>query len=231
MLAPLPVDFATACRQAAAAGFAHVDVAAAVARPPQNLEVLAETGLTVSGAVIGLSLPGRCTLDADSLDARRSALALLKQEVADAAQLGATRCCLRSAAGTAGLAAFAEACSLLADFAGRRMVALCIEHVPASALPTAAATIDWIAQTGHPDLRLLLNLSHCAVAGEDPAGMIRRAGSRLGGIHVAAVDGLTEAIRVALRDTGYDGALTLAWRAEGMRQVREEIERLLRTGA
>ena len=70
----------------------------------------------------------------------------MKQQVADAAQLGATHAYLIPGLDchAEALECFGEAASLLADFAKGRMVKLCVEHIPKRALPTAAGTLGWL---------------------------------------------------------------------------------------
>ena len=190
-LPSLPLDFAGAVRQAAGLGFTHVDVVACADRPGSDLEALADAGVVVSCAALGRGLPGGHTLDAGAPAARRAALGALEQQVADAARLGATCAYLVPGqdASAAGLAYFAEGCALLADYAGRRMVRLCVEHFPGRALPDAAGTLDWLARVGHANLGLLLDVGHCLLSGEDPAAVVRRAGDRLAYVQLDDNDG------------------------------------------
>src|SRR6266851_7591506 len=140
MLTSLPLEFEAACSQAAALGFAHVDIVGLVNRPEQHREALGESGLLVSCAAVGRGLPNGQTLEISSLDARRAALEVVKLQIADAARLGATHCYVVPGldASSEGLARFADACTLLADFARQRMVQLCVEHCPGRALPSVA---------------------------------------------------------------------------------------------
>jgi sugar phosphate isomerase/epimerase len=77
---------------------------------------------------------------------------------------------------------------------------------------------------GHPDLALLLDVGACVRAGEDPAAEVRRAGARLGAVHVNDTDGAAERLPLfagrltpaavdrllrALHEIGYRGALSL----------------------
>lgn len=128
-------------------------------------------------------------------------------------------------ASPAGLTRFAEACSLLADYAQQRMVRLCVEHVPGRALPTVAATRTWLEEIGHENLHLLVDLGHCLISREDPATVVQQAGPQLGFVHLDDNDGeqdchwplltgkLTEDVLTgflkALVASSYDGALTL----------------------
>jgi sugar phosphate isomerase/epimerase len=227
LLTSLPLGFEAAVRQAAALGFQHVDVVGLAERPEAHREVLAETGLLVSCAAVGRGLPPGCSLDAESAQDRRTAVDQVRRQIADAARLGATHCYLVPGqdAGAAALTRFTEACVLLADFAGGRMVRLCVEHVPGRALPTVAAALAWLDTAGHANLALLLDVGHCLISGEDPARAADRAGDRLGYVHLDDNDGVNDLHRPllagrltedmldaffsALRRLPYDGAVCL----------------------
>jgi sugar phosphate isomerase/epimerase len=182
MLTSLPADFSAAARQAAALGFTHVDVIALEQRPQAELDVLAETGLAVACASLGRGLPEGCAPDAAAADQRRTALDVLKRQVADAALLGATHAYVAPGTDTSpeALVRFGEVCALLADYAAQRMIRLCVEHFPGRALPGVATTLAWLGQIRHPNLSLLLDVGHCLISGEDPAQAVRQAGERLG---------------------------------------------------
>jgi sugar phosphate isomerase/epimerase len=251
LLTSLPLDFAPALRQARTLGFAHVDVVGLGERPPEHLDALADSGLLVACVAVGKGLPADQTLDADQTAPRRAALEAVKRQLADAARLGATHAYLVPGrdATPEGLARLAEVCVLLADFAGQRMVRLCVEHVPGTALPTADAALIWLEQTGHEDLALLLDVGHCLLSGEEPAGIVRRAGPRLGYVHLDDNDGQSDlhwplltgrltrsalaAVLAALSAEGYTGGLSLELRAtnpepvEALAQGRALVESLL----
>jgi sugar phosphate isomerase/epimerase len=232
LLTSFPADFADAARQAAGLGFRFIDVAARVERPATDLETLADTGLHVSCVALGQSLPQDHTPDASSADVRRSVLQALKQQIADAARLGATHAYLVPGfdATSDGLSRFQEIVCILADYAAGRMIRLCIEHIPGRALPSVAATLAWLRAIGHPNLRLLLDVGHCAMSKEDPAEAIGKAGNLLGYVHLDDNDAardlhwplltgcLTRATLqsalAALGQIGYDGALTLEYSPE-----------------
>jgi sugar phosphate isomerase/epimerase len=250
VLTSLPDDFGPAARRAAALGFTHVDVVARGQRDPEDLEALADTGLVVGCAALGRGLlPGHVP-DAPAVDVRRAVLEELQRQVADAARLGATRAYLVPGTdpGTEALARFGELCTLLADFAGRRMVRLCVEHFPGRALPTVAATVEWLDAIGHANLGLLLDVGHCLISREDPARAVSRAGPRLGHVHLNDNDGMNDSHRpllsgclteAVLRETiaalwaaGYDGGVGLEFRPDNgdpedaLRQGKALVERL-----
>jgi sugar phosphate isomerase/epimerase len=227
LLTSLPLSFEEAVRQAAALGFKHVDVVALGERPAVHLEALADAGVVVSCAAAGRDLPGGLTLDAESAEVRRAAVEEVKRHVADAARLGATHAYVIPGTDPSpeALARFADACGLLADYAAGRMVRLCVEHIPGRALPTVAATLEWLERTDHDNLALLLDVGHCLISSEDPAESVRRAGRSLGYVHLDDNDGvgdlhwplltgrLTEdslsRFLKALPDAGYRGPLAL----------------------
>jgi sugar phosphate isomerase/epimerase len=247
----LPGELTTVLPQIAALSFTHVDLVAELDRPAAHVEALADCGLLVSCTPLGRNLPPGHTLDADDVSVRRATLELLRRHVADAARLGATTAYLVPGlnADPTALTCFAEGCALLADYAAGRMVRLCVEHVPGRALPTAAGTLDWLERIGHPNLGLLLDVGHCLISGEDAAAVIRRAGRRLGYVHLDDNDGkgdlhwplftgeLTQQqladVMTALREIGYHGALSLELNpanpdpVAALRDGKAIVERLL----
>jgi sugar phosphate isomerase/epimerase len=194
MLTSLPLDLEAAVRRASALGFHQVDVVALADRPAAHLEALADTGLGVCCAAVGRGLPDGHNLDAASIDDRQAAVEGVKRQLADAARLGATRCYVvpGTDASAAGLARFAESCRLLADYAGGRMVRLCVEHMPGRALPSAAAVLTWLEELDHANLALLLDVGHCLLSHEDAQAVVVQAGSRLGYVHFNDNDGVAD---------------------------------------
>ena len=192
LLSSLPLDFEPAVRQVAALGFRHVDVVALVDRPAQHVEALAEADVGVACCPLGRGLPDAQSLDAPTLTDRRAAVEAMKRQIADAALLGAIYAyTIPGCDGTPGaLDRFAESCNLLANFAAGRMVKLCVEPIPGRALPSGAATLEWLEALAHPNLFLLVDVGHCTISGEDAAAIIRRAGARLGYMHFDDNDGI-----------------------------------------
>jgi len=191
LLTSLSGDYMTAVHRLAALGFRCVDIVGLVDRPIEHAEALAASGLIVACASIGRALPEGQTLDAESLDARRAAVEMTRLHITDAARLGATTCYVVPGKdeSAAGLARFAESCALLADFAARRMLTLCVEHIPGFALARADDTLAWIRACGHANLRLLLDVGHCLITGEDPLASVVLAGPLLGYVHFDDNDG------------------------------------------
>jgi sugar phosphate isomerase/epimerase len=193
-LTSLPLDFTDAVKQIADLGFTHVEVVAETERPASHLEALADSGVVVACASLGRGLPDGHTLDAADVEVRRATLRLVERQISDAARLGATTAYIVPGTNSdeTSLTYFAESCTLLADFAASRMVRLCVEPVPGRALPTAAATQDFLERVGHPNLALLLDLGHCLISGEDITEVVDRAGPRLGHVHVDDNDGICD---------------------------------------
>ena len=94
--------------------------------------------------------------------------------------------------------------ALLADFASRRMLRLCVAAIPGSTLPTAEQLLSWIEPTP-PALGLLLDADRLA-PGADTGLLIRRAGARLGGVIVEEISHLSH-LRQALEDAAFQGGL------------------------
>lgn len=246
----LPGEVAEVLTQIATLGFSHVDLVAEVDRPAMHREALADSGLLVSCMALGRHLPPGHTLDAADVGVRRATLELLQRQVADAATLGATMAYLVPGTNTAATALvyFAEGCALLADYAAARMIRLCVEHIPGRALPTATRTLDWLDQIRHAHLGLLLDVGHCLISREDAAVVVRRAGERLGYVHLDDNDGIGDlhwplftgrltqqqlaATIAALEAIGYRGALALELNpanprpADALREGKAMVERL-----
>src|SRR5262249_9242907 len=163
-----------------------VDVVALAERPAAHLEALAKSGLIVSCASIGRDLPEGQTLDAADVAIRRAAVETMQRQIADAARLGATHGYVVSGLDSTrdGLLRFGEACVMLADYAQQRQVRLCLEPIPGRALPSAAAMLDFLGDLHHNNLTLLLDVGHCLISKEEPAEVVRRAGAKLGYVHV-----------------------------------------------
>jgi len=124
----------------------------------------------------------------------------------------------------AALARFAEGCSLLADFAATRMIRLSVEAFPGRSLPSAAATLDWLQQVGHPNLALLLDLGHCLISREDPARVIEQAGPLLGYVHLDDNDGVNDVHWPLLSGRLTDATLRTTVAALRAADYREALE-------
>jgi sugar phosphate isomerase/epimerase len=186
MLTSLPHDFETAVTEVQALGFTHVDLVGLPERPYHHLEALADSGLLVGCVAVGRGLPDGVALDGLDSGTWRQAIAHVERQISDAGQIGATCCYLVPGfeAQPAKLERFADACAVLADFAGARQLRLCVEHLPGRALPTVAATLEWLGRIEHDNLHLLLDIGHCLISEEDPTQAVVLAGARLGYVHL-----------------------------------------------
>lgn len=174
-------------------GFRRVDLVGKSVRPEVEREALADSGLIVDCVALGRDLPEGCSLDAGDVAKRRRAVEEVEKQIAEAASLGARVGYVVPGKNVAGLRAFADSCGVLAGFAQRRMMQLCVEHFPGSALPTAAGTLDWLADAGLNDVKLLLDLGHCLISREDPCQMLAQAGDhRLGYVQLDDNDGVND---------------------------------------
>jgi hydroxypyruvate isomerase len=95
-----------------------------------------------------------------------------------------------------------------------------LNHVesPHYLLPDVAAATDAMTLVDRPNVMLLLDVYHVAMAGQDPAGVIERAGRRIGHVQVAEHPGRHEPgtgtlrwpeILAALARAGYRGSIGL----------------------
>jgi hypothetical protein len=130
VLPPEPALFASSVERARVLSYTHVEVAALAERPAEHLEALAEAGVLVGCATLSGDLGG-------SAEERREALRCLERQVADASRLGATCVVLTlpRESDPAADACLAEACALLAAYAGRRMVRLAVRPRESSMQP------------------------------------------------------------------------------------------------
>ncbi|GIW78214.1 MAG: hypothetical protein KatS3mg105_0021 [Gemmatales bacterium] len=188
MSTSLPMGFADAVRQLAALGFAYVDIVGEVDRKDADREALADSGLIVSCAAIGRHLPEGCSVDGIG-EARQKAVKMMKEQLADAARLGATCAYILPGRDESpqGLKRFADSCKELVDDATGRMIRLCLEHFPGKALDSVRKTIEFMEKV--ENLYLLLDIGHCLICNEEPAEMIEWAGNRLGYVHLDDNDG------------------------------------------
>lgn len=163
-------------------------------------------GLRVSCVAASFGLPDGAALDSPEADAIAQALTHTGQVLTYGAGLGATAAYLVPGkdGSQEALDRYARSLIAVADRASALGITLCVEHFPGSALPTAAATLDFLRTIGHPGLSLLLDIGHAQMSGEDPAAIITDAGPRLGYVHLDDNDGRND-LHVALTD----GVLTV----------------------
>ena len=209
----------------AGAGFGWIDVRpdALVSEPCRDRA--RDLGLRVS--CVAASFGMEAALDSPDAGSARKALAHTEKALAHGAALGATAAYVVPGpdGSPEALDRYAASLAFAADRAQIHGLKLCIEHFPGRALPTVAATLDFLAGIGHSNLYLLFDIGHAQMSGEDPASAIASAGLHLGYVHLDDNDGvndlhlglmdgaLTEAgLRKtfdALAGAGYDGAVSL----------------------
>ena len=192
LISSLPTPFDISLQEIARLGFCHVDLIGAAKRSEADREALADSGLIVDCVALGRNLPDGSALDANDVAQRRIAVAEVQRQIADAAQLGARVAYVVPGKDANSLPAFADACQVLAAFARGRMMQLCIEHFPGSALPTAAGTLDWLRANDLEQVNLVLDLGHCLISREDPCVVVDQAGDRLGYVHLDDNDGVND---------------------------------------
>lgn len=98
-----------------------------------------------------------------------------------------------------------------------------VDH-PGYFLDSTTEALDIVRQVGHPAVRLLYDLYHSVVMGEEPEAVLAGAGQLVGHVHIAdapgrhqpgtgAIDWLKQL--AALREAGYTGALGLEYMPMG----------------
>ena len=208
-------------------GFRWIDIQPGHLRTLECQLLAQELGLHVSCIGASFGMPPGSGLDSVDAAARQASVQYVTDAIAHAAAVGAATAYLVPNQDTRGAALerYAESMLVLADIAGDYGIKLAIEHFPGTALPTAAATLEFIFRTGHKNLYLLIDSGHLQMTGEDPETAIRNAGDRLAYVHLDDNDGigdlhwplldgvmtedtLAAALR-ALRSIGYQGALSL----------------------
>ncbi|UIJ70695.1 hydroxypyruvate isomerase family protein [Aurantimonas sp. HBX-1] len=116
-------------------------------------------------------------------------------------------------------ACYLENLGLAAEEAGKRGIRIIVEAmspgaVPDYFLPTAASAREAIAEAGHANLGLLLDVFHTVAAGDDPVQAIHDSGETIAHVHIADHPGRHEpgsgridfaAVRSALDAIGYAG--------------------------
>jgi len=208
-------------------GFKKIDI-----RPdflePEDLSTLEESpSLSVSSIAASFGVPEGAALESSSAGARAKAAGHVEEVVRQCAALGGSVVYLVPGKddNPKTLNRYADSLAEAADRAAQHEIRLCVEHFPGTALPTAAATLDFINAISHPNLGLLFDIGHVQISGEDPAVVIHEAGERLvyvhlddndglGDLHWALLDGVmtTASLRDtfrALHDIDYAGAVSL----------------------
>lgn len=123
-LASLPLAFAHALQWVVDNGFSQVELSLASELCSGQLELLADSGLFVSSAVISPSIQ----LDDADASQRRAAVAECGRYISAAARTGATVCVIDAPrpSDAASAARLTESCRRLAEHANRQFVRLCV---------------------------------------------------------------------------------------------------------
>lgn len=192
LITSLPFAADISLAELARQGFRHVDLIGKVERPEAEREALADSGLIVDCVALGRDLPDGCSLDASEVTKRRQAVEVVQRQIVEAAQIGARVGYVVPCKDAAGLSAFADSCQALTTFAMSRMMTMCIEHFPGSALPTARETLNWLETMGPNNMKLVLDLGHCLISHEDPSEVATDAGAWLGYVQLDDNDGIND---------------------------------------
>jgi sugar phosphate isomerase/epimerase len=222
----LPVPLPQAISKLAEAGFGWIDVPpTAAARDIRRL--ISDLGLHLGCVGLEREMPGAFDLASESEADRQAAVDYFRGALDATAEMSVCAGYITPPQATdettRGL--WNDSLQQLAEHALECSVDLCIEHFPTRLLHSGQETLEWLEQMGVPSLKLLIDVGHCLISREDPAELIRAAGSQLGYIHFDDNDGegdlhwplLTgvcteEVLRStlsALVDCGYDRTLCL----------------------
>jgi sugar phosphate isomerase/epimerase len=211
----------------AGAGFRWIDVRPDALAEEEAREKARDLGLRVSCVAASFGMPEGAALDSPDAGSARKALAHTEQALAHGEVLGATAAYVVPGpdGGREALDRYAASLAYAADRAQMHGLRLCIEHFPGRALPTVAATLDFLKEVGHPNLYLLFDIGHAQMSGENAGEAIRSAGPRLGYVHLDDNDGagdlhlsLTDGVLTevglgkafdALKGAGYTGTVSL----------------------
>ena len=237
-------------REVAALGFESVDLRPFAFAGERGRKQLASAGLEVRCVAASAGVHEDLALESNESAVVSAALRQLDIAFEYAASLGAgTAYIVPGGEAVGDFGRYAAALGEAAELAQKRGLRLALEHFPGSALPTAAATLDLLAEIDHPNLYLLFDLGHAQMSNEDPVEAIEAAGPRLGYVHLddnngvddshlALFDGVLtgETLRrtlAALPSVGYDGPVSLELNpelpdpADALRRSREAVEEAL----
>ena len=188
----LPGTVADQLRSAAALGFGSVDIQPDMLLPRETSLQLAELELQVRCVGLSFGLPAGVEFDAPAANIRLQALSRCREVLERTARLGASYAYVVPTFDDSqdALNRYGDTMHQLASLAERYGIKLGIEHFPGRALPTAAATLEFVRQIEHANLYLLFDTGHIQMSGEDPVEVIAAAGDRLGYVHLDDNDGL-----------------------------------------
>lgn len=209
----------------AAIGFTAIDIQAKTFQSTTAQAKIQDLGLAICCLAMSFNMADGAALDSANPAGRQAALDHCRAALDQAAALNIATTYVVPGEDPAALPHFGETLLQVADYAAERAIRVGVEHFPGKALPTAAGTLDYLADLNHPNLYLLLDTGHLQMSKEDPTTVIAAAGDRLayvhlddndgeGDLHWALLDGvLTEealgAIFAALGPSPYAGPVSL----------------------
>ena len=187
------------------AGFGWVDLRPDCWSGITQAEQLAGRGVRLGCAgLLPMPMPPGVSIDLLATPDFARLLPYLNGAIERAARLGAARAYITSPSQRlSDTTHYARAMATLAGAAANQGVRLCLEPHPGRALGSADEALAFVHNVGHENLYVLLDLGHCLITREDPAEAARRAGGRLGYVHIDDNDGKSD-----LHWPLFDGVLT-----------------------
>jgi sugar phosphate isomerase/epimerase len=189
----LPMALPAAIEAIADLGLQWIDVPPTAA-DPEIRQALRRRDLQVASVGLERDQPEGIDLSSDDADVVNRARTYFRQAISQTAEIDASVGYVTPPTTTdaSTLSRWTESMLELADHARKQGVKLCVEHFPGRALPTVAATLQFLEKTQHPAMALLLDVGHCLISGEDPGRSVIDAGDRLGYIHFDDNDGAND---------------------------------------
>ena len=184
-------------------GFGSIDIQASTFTGADARARIDDLGLDVSCLAMSFNMDDGAALDSTDSAERQRAVDHCRAALDHAADLGADTTYVVPSDDLSQLPYFTQTLAQVADFAAERHIRVGVEHFPGKALPTAASTLDWLADLDHPNLYLLLDIGHLQMSQEDPIATIAAAADRLAYVHLDDNDGESD-----LHWSLQDGALT-----------------------
>jgi len=170
-------------------GFGSIDIQARTFTGAEARARIDDLGLDVSCLALSFNMVDGAALDAADAAGRQRAIDHCRAALDHAADLGTNTTYVVPGDDPSLLPHFTQALPQVADFAAERDISVGVEHFPGKALPTAAGTLEWLADLGHPNLYLLLDIGHLQMSQEDPVATIAAAADRLAYVHLDDNDG------------------------------------------
>ncbi|MBP86267.1 MAG: hypothetical protein CMJ64_06070 [Planctomycetaceae bacterium] len=186
----LPVPLPKAISSLAEAGFRWIDIPpTAAAREIRRL--ISDLGLHLGCVGLEREMPGVFDLASEIEADRRAAIDYFRSTLDATAELKVSVSYITPPQATDETTRefWNDSIQHLAEHAKQCSVDLCIEHFPTRLLHSGKETLEWLEQMNAPALKLLIDVGHCLISREDPAELIRAAGSQLGYIHFDDNDG------------------------------------------